>query len=73
MQIIQRPDDTSRPLVKTGVAVFLPFASWVTRPEYVGIEMGDRIGRNFLDRSPDSRFTPAVVCKRTMTTEDNHA
>jgi hypothetical protein len=37
------------------------------------MEMGDCIGRNFFDRSPDSQFTPGVVCKRTMTTEDNHA
>jgi hypothetical protein len=35
--------------------------------------MGDCIGRNFFDRSADSRFTPGIVCKRTMTTEDNHA
>jgi len=35
--------------------------------------MGDCIGRNFFDRSPDSRFIPGVLCKRTMTTEDNHA
>jgi hypothetical protein len=45
----------------------------MTRPEPVGIEMVDRIGRNFFDRSPGSQFTPGVVCKRAMTTEGNHA
>jgi hypothetical protein len=35
--------------------------------------MGDCIGRNFFDYSPDSQFTPRVMRKRTMTTEDNHA
>jgi hypothetical protein len=37
------------------------------------MKMGDCIGRNVFDRSPDSQFTPGIVCKRTMTTEDNHA
>jgi hypothetical protein len=45
----------------------------MSRPERVGIELGDGIGRNFFDRSPGSRFTPGVVCKRAMTTEGNHA
>jgi len=35
--------------------------------------MGDGIGGNFFERSADSQFTPGVVCKRAMTTEDNHA
>jgi hypothetical protein len=45
----------------------------MTKPERVRIEMVDRIGRNFIDHSPDSQFIPGVVGKRTMTTEDNHA
>jgi hypothetical protein len=45
----------------------------VTRPERVRIKMGDRIGGNIFDRSPDSQFAPGVVRKRTMTAEDNHA
>jgi hypothetical protein len=73
MQIIQRPDDTGRANVETRVSVFHAIVAWVTRPERVGIELGDCIGRNFFDRSPGSQFTPGVVCKRTMTTEDNHA
>jgi hypothetical protein len=70
-QIIQRPHDTGRAPVETGVAVVHPVTR-ATRPEPVGIEMGDCIGRNFFDRSPDSQFTPGVVCKWTVTTEDNH-
>jgi hypothetical protein len=35
--------------------------------------MGDGIGRYFFDRSPGNRFTPGVLCKRAMTTKDNHA
>jgi hypothetical protein len=45
----------------------------MTRPERVGIELGDGIGRNFFDRSPDSQLIPGVRCKRAMTTEGNHA
>jgi hypothetical protein len=45
----------------------------MTRPERVGIEMGDCIGRNFFDRRPGSQFAPDIVCKRAMTIEDNHA
>jgi hypothetical protein len=36
------------------------------------MEMGDRIGRNFFDRGPNSRFIPGVLRKRTMTSEGNH-
>jgi hypothetical protein len=36
------------------------------------MEMGDCIGRNFIDRSPDSRFIPGILCKRTMTPGSNH-
>jgi len=25
------------------------------------------------DRGPDSQFIPGITCKRTMTTENNHA
>ena len=64
MQIVQRPDNAGRSPVETGVAVSHPIVTRVTRPERVGIEMGDRIGCNFFDRSPDSQFTPGVVCKR---------
>jgi hypothetical protein len=73
MQIIQRPDNAGRAPVETGVAVCNPIVARVSRPKRVGIEMGDGIGRNLLDRSPDSQFVPGVTCKRTMTTEDNHA
>jgi hypothetical protein len=37
------------------------------------MEIGDGIGDDFFDGSPDNQFIPGVVCKRTMTTEDNHA
>jgi len=73
MQVIQRPDDAGRALVETGVAVFLPFATRMPRPEPVGIEAGDGIGRNFFDRRPNGRFIPGVICKRTMTAGDDHA
>jgi hypothetical protein len=73
MQIIQRPDDTGRSIVKTGIAVCHAIVARVSRPERVGIEMGDRIGGDFFDRSPDSQFTPGVMCERTMTTKRNHA
>src|SRR5207302_11150220 len=72
MQIVQRPDDAGRAPVETGITVFHSIVARVTRPEPVGIEMGDCIGRNFFDRSPDGQFTPGVMCKRTMTTKDNH-
>jgi hypothetical protein len=36
------------------------------------MEMGDRISRDFFDRSPNSRFIPCVLCKRTMTSGGNH-
>jgi hypothetical protein len=45
----------------------------MTRPKTVGIEMGNRIGRNFFDRSPDRHFTPGLMRKRTMTAGDDHA
>src|SRR3954451_22658517 len=73
MQIVQRPDNAGRAPVETGVTVFHPIVTGVAWPERVRIETGDGIGRNFLDRSPDSQFTPGLLCKRTMTTEDNHA
>ncbi|HEV7480620.1 MAG TPA: hypothetical protein VGO05_10120, partial [Roseiarcus sp.] len=59
--------------VKTGITVYRSIVAGVPRPEPFGIEMGDCIGRNFFDYSPDSQFTPGVLCKRTMTTEDNHS
>lgn len=36
------------------------------------MEVGDRIRRNFFDRNPNSRFIPAVLDKRTMTSRGNH-
>jgi hypothetical protein len=45
----------------------------VSRPERVGIELGDGIGRYFFDHSPGSQFTPDVLCKHAMTTKGNHA
>jgi hypothetical protein len=44
----------------------------MSRPEGVGMEMRDRIDRNFFDHSPDRRFIPGVWCKRTMTPGGNH-
>jgi hypothetical protein len=73
MQIIQRPDNAGRAPVETGVTVCNPIVARVSRPERAGVEMGDGIGRNFFDHSPDSQFIPGVTCKRTMTTKDNHA
>ena len=73
MQIVQRPDHTGGAIVETGIAVPHAIVVRMTRPERVGIELGDCIGRNFFDRSPDSQFIPGVMRKRTMTTEDNHA
>src|SRR5580704_2731783 len=73
MQIIQRPYDTGRTPVKTGITVCHSIVTRVPRPELFGIEMGDCIGRNFFDYSADSQFTPRVMCKRTMTTKGNHA
>ena len=70
---MQRPDDTGRALIETGIAVVLPFPAGVTRPELVWIEMVDRIGRNLFDCSPDGRFIPGVMYQRTMTTGDDHA
>jgi hypothetical protein len=35
--------------------------------------LGDGIGRDFLDRGPDRRFIPDIMCKRTMTSGGNHA
>jgi hypothetical protein len=45
----------------------------MSRPKRVGMELGDGIGRDFFDRSSDSRFMPSVIGKGTMPTEDNHA
>jgi hypothetical protein len=73
MQIIQRPNHAGRAPVETGIAVFPIIVARVSGPEPVGIELGDGVRRNLFDRSPDSRFTPAVMYKRTMTTGDNHA
>jgi hypothetical protein len=73
MQIVQRPNDTGRARVETGVTISHAIVAWMTRPERVGIELGDRIGCNFFDHRPDSQFIPGVVCKRAMTTEGNHA
>jgi hypothetical protein len=72
MQIVQRPDNTGRATVETGVAVAYPIVAGMTRPEHIGMEIRDCVGNNFFDRSPDSQFTPGVTCERTMTTEDNH-
>src|SRR5258708_28090801 len=73
MKIIRPPYAPRRTPVKTGITVYRSIVAGVPRPEPFGIEMGDCIGRNFFDCSPDSQFTPGVLCKRTMTTEDNHA
>jgi hypothetical protein len=34
----------------------------VSRPKHIGMEIGDGIGYNFFDGSPDSQFIPGVVC-----------
>jgi hypothetical protein len=36
------------------------------------MEMGDRIGRNFIDHSANSRFIPSILRKWTMTPGSNH-
>src|SRR5882672_10077550 len=73
MQVVQRPNDTGRARVETGVTFSHPIVAWMTRPERVGIELGYSIGCNFFDRSPDRPLTPGVLCKWTMPTEDDHA
>jgi hypothetical protein len=50
--------------VETGITVSHAIVAWMTRPERVGIELVDSIGRNFFDRRPDSQFIPGVVGKR---------
>ena len=72
MQVIQCPNDTCRALVEAGVTISHPVVTRVSRPERVGMEMGDRIGRNFFDRAPNSRLIPGVLCKRAMTSGGNH-
>jgi hypothetical protein len=72
MQIVDRPDDTGRADVDTGVAIPHPIVTGMTRPERVGIELGDCIGRNFFDRRPGRRFAPGVARERTMATENDH-
>jgi hypothetical protein len=34
----------------------------MSRPEGVGMKMSVRIGRNFFDRNPNSRFIPGGLC-----------
>src|SRR5262245_58670226 len=69
MQLVQRPDDTGRTPVEAGIAISHAFLTGVKRPEHVGVEIGEGIGRDFVDRSPDGQFIPRIMCERTVTTE----
>jgi hypothetical protein len=35
--------------------------------------MRDRIGRDVVNRGPDRRLVPDLICKRTVAAEDDHA